>query len=46
MYLIYMINNNFFLSNLLITGLFNSCDKSSIVKLLPSHNTFLDLIAE
>ena len=43
---IYMIYNNFFLSNLLITPLFNSFDKSSIVKLLPSPNTFLDLIAE
>ena len=46
MYLIYMINKNFLFSNLLITGLFNSSDKSFIVKLLPSPNTFFDLIAE
>ena len=45
MYFIYMINNYFFLGNLLIVGLFNSFERYCIVKLLPNPNVFLLLIA-
>ena len=44
MYFINMIYNYFFLGNLLITGLFNSFDKSIIAKSFPNPSVFLLLI--